>query len=92
MSGPELQQVGRLAMRGEGDWWVAYYAEVGTMDGAHELARVSMGLVREQKRRDQFIGLMRELYADLVEGALGIRPTFPEPPQPAPEHERSGHA
>ena len=92
-----LQQVGRLAFRHEGDDWVAYYApETHSMVGAQELARVKMGLVaslgRALERQTQFIALVRDLFADICEARIGVRPAFPAEPQPAPEHERSGRA
>lgn len=89
----QLAQVGRLAFRHEGAWWVVYWApETSTMAGAVELMRVAMTLVETKLRRDQVIQLARDLYADMVEGALGVRPQFPTEPQPAPEHERAGSA
>lgn len=92
-----LVQVGRLAFRHEGEDWIAYYApETHSMVGAIELARVRMGLVanlgRALDRQAQFIQFARDLFGDICEKRLGIRPQFPDPPQPAPEHERSGNA
>jgi hypothetical protein len=87
-----LQQVGRIAMRQQGDWWIAYFAEQGSMQGAVELARVGMGFVQDKTRRDQFLKFVRDIYADAIEEKLGVRPQFPDAPQPAPEHERSGNA
>lgn len=89
----QLAQVGRLAFRHEGDWWVVYYApETHTMADAIELGRVAMNLVQTKERRDQFIQFARDVYSDMVEQALGVRPTFPTAPQPAPEHERAGNS
>lgn len=88
-----LQQIGRLAFRHEGDWWVVYWApETHTMDGAVELARVGMQFVQTNERRDQFIQFASDAYSDIVEETIGVRPEFPTEPQPAPEHERSGSA
>jgi hypothetical protein len=36
--------------------------------------------------------LDNEEEADLIEKSTGIRPQWPDPPQRAPEHERSGAA
>lgn len=89
----QLAQIGRLAFRHEGDWWVVYWApETTTMAGAVELGRVAIRLVESKQRRDQFMQFARDIYADMVEGALGVRPQFPTEPQPAPEHERAGSA
>lgn len=82
-----LTKVGRLAMRHEGDWWVAYYALPDTMAGAHELARIHLGLVANHpQRRDAFMKILQRSLADIV-------PAFEFAEiGPAPEHERSGHA
>ena len=45
---PEKQQVGRLAMRVEGDFWRAYYAMPGTMEGALLLGSIAMGAVQRE--------------------------------------------
>lgn len=85
-------QVGRLAFRHEGAWWVAYYAQQATMAGAHELGRISMRCVEmNPPRKEEFMTLMRNAVADAFDGAIGIRPTWGGP-QTAPEHERSGSA
>lgn len=89
----ELAQVGRLAFREQGLWWIVYWApETTSMKDATELARVSMNLVQTKDRRDQFIQFARDVYADMVERVVGVRPVFPTDPQPAPEHERAGSA
>lgn len=88
----DKEQIGRLAFREEGIWWVAYHAEQHTMDSAIELGRIGMGLVAGSKnartRKRDFILLMQAAFSDLVENITGIRPIWPEPPQTAPEHER----
>lgn len=88
------EQIGRLAMRHEGDNWNAYYAMPGTMDGAVLLGSIRMGcIVGRRERRDAFMALMREVVGDILEDKLGVRPTWPKPSgEPAPEHERAGHA
>jgi hypothetical protein len=87
-----LQKIGRLAFRVEGDTWRAYYALTETMDGALVLGSIAMRFVQDPKRRDQFIAIMREAVADVIEESTGTRPQWPEPPQPAPQHERAGRA
>lgn len=88
-----LQNIGRLAFREEGKWWNAYYADVGTMANALRLGSIRMTLVLgNPTRKDEFIALMREAWADVAEQKFGVRPEFPEGPRPAPEHERSGNA
>jgi hypothetical protein len=87
----ELVKVGRIALRHEGDWWVAYWAGLDSMKDAVELARVGMGYVQDTKRKNQFIKFARDIFADAVEEKTGIRPQFPDEPQPAPAHEPAGH-
>jgi hypothetical protein len=36
--------------------------------------------------------MMREAVADILEEMTGHRPTWPDGPQPAPQHERAGHS
>lgn len=85
-------KVGRLAMRHEGKWWNAYYAQTDTMQGAILLGSVGIHFVETPERRDQFIAFMREAVADIIEETSGTRPRWPEGPQPAPEHEKAGHS
>lgn len=84
-------EIGRLAMRVEGDWWVAYYAVPTTMDDALELGRLHMSIAHIEARKQAFMDLMAEAVGDLIEGTTGMRPSFTGFKR-APEHERSGHA
>ena len=87
-----LAQVGRLAMRHEGENWNAYYALPDTMQEPVFLGSIRMGaVVNNPARKQAFIEMMREVVSDLIEDATGIRPVW-NGPQPAPEHERSGHS
>lgn len=89
MSEP-MTQVGRLALRHEGDNWVAYYALTDTMQDAIFLGSIRMGAVVDNPQRKQaFMDLMRDLVSDLIEEKTGIRPSWGGP-QSAPEHERAG--
>lgn len=86
------QQIGRLAMRVEGDFWVAYYAMPDTMEGALLLGSARMAFItRDKARKVAFMGMMQEAVADLIEDAVGTRPTW-NAPTSAPEHERAGRA
>lgn len=87
----EKHQVGRLAFRVEGDWWVAYYAMPDTMEGAVELARIAMRLVQDRARKEAFMAIMRDAIADFLQDVSGNRPDdFIT--RAAPEHERAGRA
>ena len=91
------KKMGRLALRREGKWWAAYYAMPDTMDRALALGRIRMTLVegdteRHRRNKQGFMDLMRDAVSDLIEVGSGVRPEWPDGPQPAPEHERSGEA
>ena len=80
-------QVGRIAFRVEGDWWVAYYALPDSMDKALRLATIQMAIVTDiPGRRQAFMDLIRGYVKEIVP-AFEIADT-----QPAPQHERSGAA
>lgn len=85
-------KIGRLALRHEGNSWNAYYAMPDTMEGAIWLGSIAMRFVDDNpERKAAFIGLMREGVSDLIEEKVGVRPTWPEGLQAAPEHERAGN-
>jgi hypothetical protein len=82
-------KVGRLAFRERGQWWMAFYAMPGTMDGALLLGQIHMKFVKDKpERKAAFISLMRGATGDIIEEKFGVRPTWPDLPEPAPEHER----
>lgn len=88
----QVAQVGRLAMRHEGENWNAYYAMPGTMEGAIHLGSIRMGaVVSNPARKEAFMLIMRDIVADIIEENTGFRPTWGGPER-APEHERSGSA
>ena len=85
-------EIGRLALRVEGEFWNAYYALPDTMEHAELLGSVKMEFVIGRKGREAkaaFVELMKTCVADLLEKAVGARPEWPNPPKDAPEHERS---
>jgi hypothetical protein len=86
-----MTQAGRLAMRVEGNLWVAYFAQMGTMDGAIFLGSIQMAFVQDRDRKAAFMGLMREAVGEILAAASGAEPHWPAP-VPAPESERSGRA
>ena len=86
------EEVGRLAFRIEGDYWQAYYALPDTMDGALELGKIQMAIVRvSAERKEAFAALMWAGVADIIEAETGERPHRTDPVR-APEHERAGRA
>jgi hypothetical protein len=85
-------QIGRLAMRREGEMWVAYYAQNETMDRAVVIGSILMRAVESNPgRKDLFMDMMRDIITEAIESETGARPTWGGP-QLAPEHERSGKA
>lgn len=87
----QMQRVGRLAMRVEGDWWVAYYALPETIFGALELGRIRMTIVQDRRAKELFMALMRDAVTTIIRDRTGIKPEWPEPHgRPAAEHERAG--
>lgn len=87
-----MVQIGRLAMRQEGGNWVAYYALPDSMERPVFIGSIRMrAIMGNRARKERFMGLMRDVVADIIEERTGTRPTWGGP-APAPEHERSGHA
>lgn len=87
----EIAQVGRLAMRHEGELWNAYYALPDSMREPIFLGSIRMGaVVGNEARKQAFMLMMRDVVADIIEAHTGHRPTWGGPQQ-APEHERAGH-
>lgn len=85
-------QVGRIALRSEGEWWNAYYALNETMEGAILLGTVRLSAVTSNPTaKQQFITCMRTIVADVIQEKTGVRPVW-NAPVPAPESERSGRA
>jgi hypothetical protein len=92
MSNPTIK-IGGLALRHEGKFWNAYYALPDSMADAIQLGSIAMRFVENnQERKDAFMALMREGVADILQEQTGTRPTWPDGPQSAPEHERAGHS
>ena len=86
------EQIGRLAMRQEGEYWIAYYALTDTMEGALPLGSIRMAIIQgSEDIKNAFMLIMREAVADLIEEKTGERPSWTDP-HGAPEHERSGNA
>lgn len=82
----------RLAMRVEGDWWVAYLAKADTMEGAKRLGSILMGIVENNpERKEAFLSLMKFAMEESIKKLFGQTPDWEEP-HPAPESERSGRA
>ena len=57
-------EAGRLALREDGEFWVAYFAPLDSMEGAMPLA--SIGLRFLPGRRAEFITLAKALLGDML--------------------------
>lgn len=84
------QQIGRLALREEGAYWNAYYAEADTMKDALLLGSLHMALAHMPKHKAAFMTLMRAVVSGMLADAVGTKPTWKRA-RVAPEHERGGH-
>ncbi len=81
----------RLAMRAEGDFWNAYAAVTGTMDGAILLGSIRMALVEDRPMKDAFMSLMQIGMEDLIQTVSGSD-VQSWTINPAPQSERAGRA
>jgi len=87
---PDPKRPIRLAMRQEGDWWVAYVATTESMQGAFEIGRIAMGAARDPQVKDAFLAVMVQVLQGNLE-AMGLTPLSWET-RSAPESERAGRA
>lgn len=86
------QEIGRLALRREGEWWNAYYARQDTMEGAFLIGSIRIGIATKSPEIKQaFMDLMKNVVAYGLEEVVGQVPSWNEP-QDAPESERAGNA
>jgi len=84
------QKIGRLALRHEGNRVNAYYAMPKTMIDGLLLFSVDARAAGYPSVHERILDLGRQIVGEIVFEATGIRPVWGGP-QPAPEHERSGH-
>jgi hypothetical protein len=80
----------RLALRIEGEFWVAYVAKLGTMEGAWELGRVLLNAVAGSERQDEWKALMVACMGAALIDAGAVIEGWDE--RTAPESERAGKA
>ncbi len=87
-----MAELGRLAMRVEGDWWVAYCAKINTMDGAIELGRIRMTVAEVPAIKAATLEYFKLVFSKMFQGATGLKLDWPTAERPAPEHEKAGRA
>lgn len=85
----DMLKVGRLAMRQEGEFWNAYYAQPDTMQDAILLGSIRLRFVATVSRRNHFMKIMQQGVTQLLKETTGVAATWPDGAQPAPEHERT---
>lgn len=88
----KTEKMGRLAMRVEGDLWVAYYALPNTMKDAIFLGSIQMAFVQDWQKKELFMSMMKDCVSDLIKERIGADASWPDGPAPAPAHERAGRA
>jgi hypothetical protein len=83
-------QIGRLALREEGNIWSAYYALPDTMKESVFLGSIRLAAVKENPERKQaFMAMMRDIVSNIIEAETSIRPVWGGPTN-APTKERWG--
>ena len=92
MSEPETFSPIRLTFREEGEWVVCrMQPNIGTAGEIVELAWVRLTVLHGcPEAWTHFKGMMTESMSRTIQQILGCSSTFVE--EPAPEHEKSGHA
>ena len=59
------------------------------MEGAVRLDSIRVAAaVDNQERQQSFVDTMRDIVSDILKEAVGVRLAWPNPPYPAPGHER----
>jgi hypothetical protein len=85
------KEVCRLAMRREGNMWIAYVAALNTMDGAVVIGSIAMAAVIDNpKRKAAFQRMMTDAVAEMIHAQTGQNPNMIE--NEAPPNERAGNA
>jgi len=76
-----MQNVGRIAMRDMGDWWVAFYV-LPTPEGTEEwteMGRIKLYLAADSEERKQlFINVFKHYVAEVIQHIAGKEPTWSE--------------
>lgn len=85
-----MKEAGRLALRVEGEWWVAYLARMGTMDGAIELGRIRVTVAHIASIKEHFQSLMTVAFKTMLE--MQGHKIERVDTRSAPEHERAGRS
>lgn len=79
----------RIALRAEGEWWVAYVAKPSDMDGAIEIARVRLKPAKEDPKVKQAFIDFAQLVVDSTAEAKRLGVVGWNAPIAAPESEKA---
>lgn len=80
----------RLAFREEGQFWVCYLAEAGSMEGAFAIGSILLRPIEENEElKRRFKELMQDTLTFVFAEALGITVERFEPEVPAPDKDRT---
>ena len=83
----------RLALRQEDQFWNAYMAKIGTMEGALLIGSIHMRIVENSPTvKREFMDCMKSAFTRAIKDVLGISIDHWNDPRSAPETERSGNA
>jgi hypothetical protein len=84
-------EIGRLALRKEGEFWNAYWSSSPhNLDKALLIGCIRLNCMTD-KIRENFMEMMKDAFAVHVENITGETPTW-SAPRTAPENERGGNA
>ncbi len=72
----ETELVGRITLRTVDEWWVGYYAQPETMEGAIEIGRIHMAMVEVEQVRHLFLETLRAGIGKILGDRVGTAPTF----------------
>ena len=82
-------EVGRLALRAEGNMWNAYWAMPGTMKDAIWLGSIALAVIEKDKAlKERFVSLMRDAVAYVLKDITG-KDVQAWDTRVAPTHERT---
>jgi hypothetical protein len=71
-------QIGRIALRVEGDFWRAYFAEPDTMKGATMIGSIRLTCLTNPECKRSFIDLMQQATAAVVLAAIDEEVVWPD--------------
>lgn len=87
-----MADIGRLALRREGNWWNAYYAQQNTMEDAVLIGSIQIGaVIANTECKALFMVLMQGVVSEFIKEKTGFTVKWNKP-EKGSEHERAGHS